>query len=363
MMSNSVNTEKQSISRQTPAFNKSARKAFVRGGARRGVNPESLVPVGFEPWDNEPFSPLIVTPKSESVDLIQWLSSNLEQIEKQLYQQGAILFRGFKLGTVDKVSRFSDVVMSSVFTENTEHQPVSIKGDVQIPVEYAKDRFLLWHNENTFNLNWPMRAIFACAQPATQGGETPIVDSRAIYNQLDKDIRQAFIDKQVMYVRKYGPGDHVGLGWKTIFKTDDKKQAEQACLEQGMSFEWLPGEHLLTKAVRPAVIQHPVTGDWSWFNQAQHWHFSCLPEQTQEAFRKIFDDEKDYPRNCYFGDGSKIPDSTMNNILDLYRENHVEFPWQQGDLLLVDNILKAHARNAFEGERKILVCFGDMGSF
>lgn len=356
-MNDSMNIGKPSASHS------SSRKTFARKGGRRGINPADLIPITFEPLVEDQYSPLLITPKSESSDLISWLSNNLQDIEERLYRHGALLFRGFKLGTVEKVSRFSEVVMGAVFTENTEHQPISSKGDVQIPVEYAKDRFLLWHNENTFNQHWPRRAIFACSQPATTGGETPIADSRAIYAQLAPEIRQEFIDKQVMYVRKYGKNDHVGLGWKTIFKTDDKKHVEHLCHEQGMDFEWLDCEQLLTKAIRPAVIQHPVTGDWSWFNQAQHWHFCCLPEQTQQAFRKIYHDEKEYPRNCYFGDGSKIPESTMSHVLDLYRKNHLEFAWQQGDLLLVDNILKAHARNAYTGERKILVCFGDMGSF
>jgi alpha-ketoglutarate-dependent taurine dioxygenase len=32
----------------------------------------------------------------------------------------------------------------------------------------------------------------------------------------------------------------------------------------------------------------------------------------------------------------------------------VEFPWQKGDVVLLDNILSLHARNAFTGPRKIL---------
>ena len=37
-------------------------------------------------------------------------------------------------------------------------------------------------------------------------------------------------------------------------------------------------------------------------------------------------------------------------------------PWCRGDVLLVDNMLIAHARNSFAGERKILVAMGDMVS-
>jgi alpha-ketoglutarate-dependent taurine dioxygenase len=37
------------------------------------------------------------------------------------------------------------------------------------------------------------------------------------------------------------------------------------------------------------------------------------------------------------------------------RERAVHFPWQQRDLLVLDNVLVAHGRNAFKGPRKILV--------
>ena len=53
----------------------------------------------------------------------------------------------------------------------------------------------------------------------------------------------------------------------------------------------------------------------------------------------------------------------MREILRVYDELEVSFPWHRGDVLLVDNLLAAHGRNPFAGERKILVALGDMDSF
>ena len=83
---------------------------------------------------------------------------------------------------------------------------------------------------------------------------------------------------------------------------------------------------------------------------------------TRQALSALFAKE-DMPRNCYYGDGSPIPDQDMAHVLAVYARLEVSFPWQRGDVLLVDNVLAAHARNPFTGERKILVALGEMTSF
>lgn len=297
-----------------------------------------------------------------AIDVFRWLDANKQVIDKKLIEHGAILFRGFKLGSPAQVERFSSLTMQSVHKSNVEHRPVDESGVVQVPVEYPSRKFLLWHNENTFNYSWPQKAIFACEQPARVGGQTPLVDSRVIFQKIPAAIRQTFIDKGVMYVRRYGSENTIGLSWKTIFKTDKKSEVERQCIEQHMEFEWEDGNTLVTKAKRPAVWQHPTSGDWSWINQAQHFHFSCLSDEAQLALTKLHPDGR-FPRDCFYGDGTKISAEVMRHILALYQKNQIIFDWQPGDLVLVDNILAAHARSPFEGERKILVCFGDLTHF
>jgi len=46
--------------------------------------------------------------------------------------------------------------------------------------------------------------------------------------------------------------------------------------------------------------------------------------------------------------------------LEVYRQSAVNFPWQEGDILMPDNMLTAHGRNPFTGQRKIVVAMGEM---
>jgi hypothetical protein len=66
------------------------------------------------------------------------------------------------------------------------------------------------------------------------------------------------------------------------------------------------------------------------------------------------------PRHVYFGDGSPIDDEVMALLGRLYEECAVRFDWQRGDVVMLDNLLAAHARDPYEGPRKIAVAMGDL---
>jgi alpha-ketoglutarate-dependent taurine dioxygenase len=125
-----------------------------------------------------------------------------------------------------------------------------------------------------------------------------------------------------------------------------------------MTSEWTE-QGLRVQQLAKAVRTHPRTGERLFFNQVQLHHVSCLDAETRSALRQLFSDE-DLPRNVFFGDGTPIPDEVIERIGEVYEELCVETPWQKGDLIALDNMLVAHARRPFVGERKILVAMGEM---
>ena len=70
--------------------------------------------------------------------------------------------------------------------------------------------------------------------------------------------------------------------------------------------------------------------------------------------------EDNLPRQVYYGDGAPIEDSVIQEILAVYQEAKVSFPWRQGDVLMLDNMLTAHGRHPYIGPRKIVVAMGEM---
>jgi alpha-ketoglutarate-dependent taurine dioxygenase len=102
-----------------------------------------------------------------------------------------------------------------------------------------------------------------------------------------------------------------------------------------------------------------LTGESVFFNQLQAHHIRCLDPDVRESLLSLFSEE-DLPRNVYYGDGSPIEDSAVDEIRQIYDEFTISFPWREKDILMVDNMLTAHGRNPFTGERKIMVAMGEM---
>ncbi len=331
----------------------------LRKVRRRGVDLSQIRGVKTEYFDVERPLPLIVKPDVEEIHLVEWTSINREFIETNLLRHGAILFRGFSVDSVAQFERFAAAVCPNLFGEYGDLPREELGGKVYGSTPYPADETILFHNESSHMHRWPMLIWFYCVKAAAQGGESPIIDCRRIYEQMDPGIRKQFEDKGLRYVRNFTDG--LDVSWQSFFHSSDRATVEEYCREAGIEFEWKNGDGLRTRQLCPAALHHPQTGEMVFFNQIQLHHISCLAPEVRESLLSIVPEE-DLPRNVYYGDGSRIDDSVMEYLADLYQKLSVSFPWQKQDILMVNNMLVAHSRNPFVGERKIVVALGNLVS-
>lgn len=106
------------------------------------------------------------------------------------------------------------------------------------------------------------------------------------------------------------------------------------------------------------IAHHPHTGDPVWFNQAHLFHLSALAPEMREVLLDTVGEE-DLPRNVYYGDGTPIPDAELDAVRAVLDVHKVVFPWREGDVLMLDNMLTAHAREPFSGPRKVVVAMAE----
>lgn len=327
----------------------------LRGMRRKAVETTELVQTGFLPGTEERL-PLVITPAVDNVDLAAWCASNIEAVEGHLDRHGAILFRGFPMAGAPEFEAVASTIAGELFAEYGDLPPEETGQRIYHSTPYPPDKTILFHNESSHFSSWPLRQFFFCVVPSREQGETPLLDCREVYEKLDKEIVEEFERKDLMYVRNFSEG--VDVPWQDFFHTEDKAAVEQTCAKAGMSCEWTElGLRVGQRA--KGVRTHPRTGERIFFNQVQLHHVACLDEETRTALRQLFDDE-DLPRNVYYGDGTPIPDAVIDRIGEVYEELCVEAPWQAGDLIALDNMLVAHARRPFAGERKIIVAMGKM---
>ncbi len=270
---------------------------------------------------------------------------------------GAFLLRGF---SVSAVSAFK------TFVHGFGHEPLDyeyastprsrIQPGVYTSTEYPPHQSIPLHNEQSYTRNWPLKIWFYCVKASPVGGETPIADSREVYQRIDPAIRQRFIEKRLMYVRNYGGG--LDVPWQRVFNTAGRHVVERYCDQQGIEFEWKPDDELRTRQVCQAAARHPITGEQVWFNQAHLFHIASLEPQVREALLGAVD-EPDLPRNVYYGDGDSIETAVLDDIRAAYQATQVTFSWQPGDILMLDNMLFAHGRRPYQGERKVLVAMAE----
>lgn len=302
--------------------------------------------------------PLVLEPAVEGVNLVSWASGAKEYLEKQLEQHGAILLRGFKVDSAEKFQQFARTLSPELLDYRERAAPrKEVAPNIYTSTEYPPTLPIPLHHEMSYSHNWPMKIWFYCQQPALEKGATPIANDRLIIQRLDPLIKETLIRKKIRYTRNYGVGPD--LSWQDVFQTSDKAVVEVYCRQALMEFEWVSDNVLRTHQVRPAVVTHPKTGETIWFNHSHMFHVSNVDPVLRESLLADFGEEF-LPRNAYYGDGSPIEDSMMQEIRELYQQTAVIFPWQQGDILWLDNMLASHGRQPFSGPRKILVAMAEL---
>ncbi|GGN01316.1 TauD/TfdA family dioxygenase [Streptomyces fuscichromogenes] len=295
-----------------------------------------------------------------AADLVSWLSDHPETVARLAHDSGAVLFRGFGVDSPDTFRSVMAGLSGDVLDYGERSSPRhEITQGVYTSTDHPADQHIALHNEQSYTLDWPLRIVFCCQQPATAGGRTPLADSRRVLARLGGPTVERFREHGVRYVRNYLPG--ISLSWQEAFQTHSRAEVESYCARHDISCDWVSAEQLRTWQVRPAIRRHPGTGQETWFNHALFFNNATLAGEVGDGLLAAVG-EDNLPYHTYFGDGSVIPAETIAEIRAAYRAETVGFDWERGDVLLVENMLAAHAREPFEGPRRILTAMADRWS-
>lgn len=297
-------------------------------------------------------APLIVEPSSASQSHVDLIRQHSEALKSLLLEHGALLFRGFPVASVADFDEFVAALSLPRLDYVYRSTPrTSVGSRIFTTTEYPAALEIPLHNENAYQREWPLKIAFCCLTPAASGGETPIADMRRVTAAIGDRLLDRFAERQVRYVRHYRP--FMDVPWQTVFQTEDKREVSRFCAEHDISHQWLDDKTLRTVQVCQGVAAHPATQERIFFNQAHLFHVSNLGSANAQSLIKMFGADR-LPRQAFYGDGKDIEAEDLEVIRAAFQREALIFPWQSGDVMLLDNMQFAHGRRPFSGIRKVV---------
>lgn len=361
---------KNATEKKNPKLSKTSKE--ISKNLIKGLN----LPIVYSPYSPE---------KADLKHLTDWIKKNHKEIQRDLLIYGAILFRGFNIGSsenFEKVALSLDPNLSEVYlgTSPRDKKTKFVHTASELPSAYP----IMQHAEMSF-LNKPPKKLFFYAKVApSKNGETPITDLRTVLRDMPNHISDKVEKQGIKYIRHYdGPGASRYSLWKTkpwseMFKTIDKKIAEQEIKKQNFEHEWLPGNKLRLINSQVGVRKHPIAGSKAWHNHSQTFHidsprleykYILKRQKTLRGFgvyltlniltwiKKLFSKSEDLDVHATYGDGSEISNKDIKTIVDVFWKNIQIFSWQKDDILYIDNYSVSHGRLPFVGDREIQVAW------
>jgi len=314
-------------------------------------------------------TPMVVRPDKKSGTgqnaLCEWVSDNRSRIDEYIHQAGVLLVRGFDIADAAAFRAVAASVRPALRNYIGGDSPrKDVTEKVYTSTEYPAHLDVLLHNELSYAGWFPQRVFFGCIVAALSGGETQVADGRVLYQSIKPSIKNRFEHKGITYLQhlwdEHGtPG--AGKSWQQTFESDHKAEVEQYLIKSNIKYQWTE-LGLRTSATKPAVRTHPETGEKCWHNQANQWHrdltsvkdsvsgFSQGPTEVDTCAG-----EESLGNHVIYGDGSQIDPADLEHISEVSKQHEILFPWCQGDVMIIDNILMMHGRKPFSGPREIVV--------
>lgn len=303
-------------------------------------------------FDNQCF-PLVLSPETKNLDNSEWLTwlhQNTSLIEKWLNQYGAILFRGFPVEDAEQFDKMIGAFGYSTFPYIGGAAPRKrVTARVYTSNEAPPSELIPFHHEMAQSPKYPKKLFFYCDVEPPSGGETPILLSHLVYQEMKKqcpDFVSQLEQKGIQYTRimpeEDDPSTPIGRGWRSTYDVKSREELEGVCRQLGSEWEWLEDGCLKVITRLPGVKYDSLLGKPTWFN-------------SMVAAYEGWKDKRNDPRKAVtFGDGTPLPSEDLQTCSKIMNDICVAFRWKKGDVLMIHNELVMHARNSFVPPRRIL---------
>jgi hypothetical protein len=288
--------------------------------------------------------PLVVLPRSSEPGVDPLGPALRACSDRYLTRAGSILLRGF-----------------GIRDERALRELVSVFADPTRSYKLGRGRALAGgdadaaslRNERAYGPECPSRLWLCCTDLGQARAVAAIADCREVYRRVCPSIRRRWTERGLLLVRSYGT--EVGLPWGKAFETADGSCVERHCVERhclslGIRWEWRNDDGLRLSKVCTAVAVHPLTGESVWFNDAHRCTAPFSEDERGSAPTSI-----EPACEVRHADGSRIDPTDLRHVRAAFEASTVVFDWEPGDVLMLDNLLTAHAPNLLGGDVELTI--------
>ncbi|KAG6471674.1 hypothetical protein ZIOFF_069120 [Zingiber officinale] len=260
--------------------------------------------------------PLVLRPssgpgKSSAEALVAALAANRAWFEEQLVRHSAVLLRGFDVA--DAVE-FNDIVEAFGWEDIRYVGPAPrthIHKRVWTANEGPLSEFIYYHHEMVLIKEFPGKVILFCEVPPPEGGETPFVPSFKVTEKMIEEFPE--------HVKEM---EEKGLRAKAL----------------GMDMEWLADG-----GVKTILGPRPLTRVFPGRKERRMWFNTVVGMHGKDI------------SSAELADGSEIPAHVVRRCGEIIEEESIQFKWEKGDVLFLDNLATLHGRRPSLPPRKVLV--------
>ena len=337
-------------------------------------------------------TPLVIKPlkSSSKAFLREFLVTHSREILNDAAQHGAVLLRGFDL---ESPQDFEQQILSIRGMRGVRDILLSEQGrTIQEGTRFVFHTntlfktgggltFGVFHTENYFLPDVPRYISFFCRRPGTLGGETGLINTAKVYDDLP-EVTQSRLERGPCLVCLH-PAAEIMSRYQLSPQSMDE-------FYRGAGLPVVTVDDVRHLAIyKPNVIQHPMTGEkslainfgyidglekplceafladysgWRWLPHRLVWQVSWLQQLYERHYlRRVKKTGAAYLRKAV------SPVSDARTLTTLFspdeiqplaasmRRRYSSFLWQRGDVLIVDNLKLAHSGMAGYGDRELSV--------
>ena len=308
--------------------------------------------------------PLFVEPvegKFDSADsFVSWVAAHRPELDDLIIEQGAIVFRGFPVTNSvefnEFVQEFPQYGPGYVAGASVRQK---IVGNVLETSRIGGAATIGVHSEMNYLDTFPSRICFFCESKAEEGGETMIADIREVSKKLPESWKERVRRLKIRTVRNFSPpADTLDqrvaipeqMPWHMAFGTSDKAELERICKRMDLELHWRDDGGITVISLVEGLNVHPATG------QELYRAIIHKPPMTyskeQQAVKDAALASQKYQSGYTLGDGSLGTEEERAVVVEAIEDATTYWPWQNGDIMMLDNLQIWHGRRPYVGEHR-----------